>query len=66
MPIPLTDRALDGANVVTGHAPEFLTPGRRCLNWFSNLSDIRLSLYMLALALAIAAALFVVDWRLFD
>ena len=50
---------------MTGHAPEFLTPGRRCLNWLSNLSDVRLSFYMLALAVAIAAALFVVDWRLF-
>ncbi len=50
---------------MTGHAPEFLTPSQRCLNWLSNLSDVRLSLYMLALAAAIAAALLIVDRRLF-
>lgn len=46
---------------MAGHAPEFLPTTRRIMRWFANLSDLRLSLYMLVLAIVIAAMLYVVD-----
>ena len=50
---------------MAGHAPELLSPGRRFLRWLADLPDLRLSVYMLILAVLIAAVLYTVDQRLF-
>lgn len=54
-----------GGSAVAGHAPEFLSPSDRLLRWLVNLSDLRLSLYMLALAATTAATLLVIDRQFF-
>lgn len=48
---------------MAGHAPELLTPPRRFWQWLTALSDLRISLYMLILALAVAAAIYFLDCR---
>lgn len=54
-----------GDRVLAGHAPEFLTPTERLARWMGSTSDLRISLYMLALAFAVAAILYLVNQRLF-
>ena len=49
---------------MAGHAPEFLTPRRRLWRWLANLSDLRISFYMLLFALLVAAALYMVNRQL--
>lgn len=49
---------------MAGHAPDLL-PTNRWLRWLTDISDARLSFYMLVLAAAIAAVLYVVDQRFF-
>lgn len=46
---------------VAGYAPEFLPPGRSLSRWLTDLSDSRISLYMLLGALAIVVALYLLD-----
>ena len=46
---------------MAGHAPELLSPGERLWRWVADLSDLRLSLYMLLLALLIASAIWLLD-----
>jgi hypothetical protein len=43
---------------MAGHAPEFLTSGRRLHRWVVDLSDLRLSLYMLLASAVIGAVLY--------
>lgn len=50
---------------MAGHAPEFLTPSERLARWMGTASDLRISLYMLAVAFTIAAVLFLLNQRLF-
>ena len=50
---------------MAGHAPEFLTPSERLARWMGNASDLRISLYMLGLAIAVAAILYLINQRLF-
>ncbi|HKQ46723.1 MAG TPA: hypothetical protein VJZ71_01490 [Phycisphaerae bacterium] len=50
---------------MAGHAPEFLTPSERLARWMGTVSDLRISLCMLAVALAVAAILYLVNQRLF-
>ena len=51
---------------MAGHAPELLSPRRRLWQWLAALSDLRISLYMLILALAVAAAIYFLDRRFFS
>lgn len=46
---------------MAGHAPEMRPPGERMLEWIEEVSDLRLSVYMVMVALVIAAALYVVE-----
>lgn len=46
---------------MAGHAPEMRPPGERMLDWIEEVSDLRLSVYMLAVALVVAAVLYVAE-----
>jgi len=46
---------------MSGHAPEIRNHDRRLREWLLELSDLRLSLYMLLLALALAAGFLLLD-----
>ncbi len=50
---------------MAGHAPEFLPPTQRWLRWLADISDLRISLYMLVATGLIAAMLYMVDRRFF-
>lgn len=54
-----------GGRILAGHAPEFMTPSERLARWMGSSSDLRISLYMLVLAIAVAAVLFLLNQRLF-
>jgi len=42
-----------------------MTPSERLARWMGSSSDLRISLYMLVLAIAVAAVLFLLNQRLF-
>jgi hypothetical protein len=42
-----------------------MTPSERLARWMASSSDLRISLYMLALAIAVAAILFLINQRIF-
>jgi len=42
-----------------------LPPGQRLERWVADLSDLRISIYMLIMALMVVALLLLVDRRLF-
>ncbi|MFH1417627.1 MAG: hypothetical protein ABII12_04990 [Planctomycetota bacterium] len=46
---------------MAGHAPEFLSPGKRLQRWLDESSDVRLSVYMLITAAVIGLLLLVLD-----
>ena len=46
-----------GGSPVAGHAPEMTPLSGRVVQWFLNLSDLRLSLYMTFIAALIAASI---------
>ncbi len=46
---------------MSGHAPEIPTGRRRLREWLLDLSDLRLSVYMLLLALLLAAGFLLLD-----
>lgn len=46
---------------MAGHAPELRTSGERFFRWISNLSDLRISLYMLFVASLVLAINYVVN-----
>ena len=50
---------------MAGYAPEVPTPSERLARWMGSASDLRLSLYMLILAFAVAAVLYVINQRFF-
>lgn len=49
---------------MSDHAPESTTATHRFLRWLDGLSDARISLYMLAVALAAGLVIYAVDQRL--
>ncbi len=49
---------------MAGHAPELLSAGERLTRWFADVSDLRLSVYMILLAVAIVATVLLIDWTL--
>jgi hypothetical protein len=55
-----------GGDGMAGHAPELLTPSRRFVHWLSNLSDLRISVYMLLLATLVATILYVINVAAFS
>lgn len=50
---------------MAGHAPEFLSTTERLSGWIDEVSDYRLSLYMLATASIVALLFYVVSARVF-
>lgn len=50
---------------MAGHAPRLSRPANRPFNWFKDLSDLRISVYMLILAAAAIGAVYALDQRLF-
>lgn len=51
---------------MAGHAPEIVPFGRRLEQWLVDLSDFRISAYMLLAAGAIGVMLYLLDQRVFD
>ena len=51
---------------MAGHAPEFPSPRVRLWQWLTDLSDLRISAYMLLLALAIVAGFYLINRDVFN
>jgi hypothetical protein len=49
---------------MAGYAPELPSPGERLWRWVADLSDFRLSLYMIALAVLIGSVIALLDHAL--
>lgn len=50
---------------MAGHAPQSLPARRRFERWLGELSDVRVSLYMLTIAGTVAAILYLVNRQFF-
>ena len=54
-----------GSRPMAGHAPEVWSVGRRALRWWSEASDVVLSIAMLSAAGCVIALIYVLNQRFF-